>query len=277
MLKLSFITKAHLSLLWFLALLSVPLWASDNVKAGATDANTNDSTLVQDESSLFNRADKDTMQDKALVQDLYSDTKVDFKQSEKTAENESATKNEQVAKNENLTRNQPPARDGIKNDFLKAPNNTSSLSSSPRSVTVDMMTFYIGAFGVIALIIILCIWLKKFKFVLNPRFKDFEVLRVLSVGPKERVVLLKAGAEQIVIGVTAHQVNLICKLDSPLNDSLTDAQNQNVNAGKSFAQSLADILMHKDSKACSEDFDTENSSNPQSSNPGNTSKNNIKE
>lgn len=52
----------------------------------------------------------------------------------------------------------------------------------------------------------------------------------LAVGPKERVMVVQAGETQLVIGVTAHQISLLHRLETPLPAPA---------AGESFATLLA--------------------------------------
>lgn len=154
-----------------------------------------------------NKEDSSNVNSDSSMQDLYSDktsTQKDKKNSDR-----------QLFKDKTSEKL-------LNNDEFAKPSTTKK-----RSMTVDMVTFYIGAFGVIALIIVLCLWLKKFKLALNSKFRDFEILRVLSVGTKERVVLLQAGEEQIIVGVTSQSVNLICKLDKPLSNSSNTKKNIN--------------------------------------------------
>lgn len=49
------------------------------------------------------------------------------------------------------------------------------------------------------------------------------VVATLSVGTKERVVVVAAGDRQLLLGVTAQQVNLIQALDTPLPEVATES------------------------------------------------------
>jgi flagellar protein FliO/FliZ len=63
------------------------------------------------------------------------------------------------------------------------------------------------------------------------------VVASLAVGPRERVVLVDVGGQQLLLGVTAHTVNLLHALPEPLLDPPT---------AQGFAELLAK-LRHKDS------------------------------
>ncbi|MEI8634155.1 flagellar biosynthetic protein FliO [Vibrio sp. PP-XX7] len=48
--------------------------------------------------------------------------------------------------------------------------------------------------------------------------KDLSVLRQLPVGAKERLLIVKAGEEQFLVGVTSQSIQLISKLDKPIEE-----------------------------------------------------------
>jgi len=45
---------------------------------------------------------------------------------------------------------------------------------------------------------------------------DCAVLRSVALGPRERLVVVRVGAKQLVVGVGANAVSLLCELDEPL-------------------------------------------------------------
>lgn len=63
------------------------------------------------------------------------------------------------------------------------------------------------------------------------------VVASLGVGPRERVILLDVGGQQLLLGVTAHNINLLHTLSEPLLDPPS---------AQGFAELLA-RLRHKDS------------------------------
>jgi flagellar protein FliO/FliZ len=46
--------------------------------------------------------------------------------------------------------------------------------------------------------------------------RDCTILRSLALGPRERLLVVQIGARQLVIGVGANAVSLLCELDTPL-------------------------------------------------------------
>ena len=46
--------------------------------------------------------------------------------------------------------------------------------------------------------------------------RDCAVVRSLALGPRERLVVVRVGSRQLVIGVGSAAVSLLCELDDPL-------------------------------------------------------------
>lgn len=63
---------------------------------------------------------------------------------------------------------------------------------------------------------------------------EFKVLAVLPLGQKERLILLKVGEDQLLLGATAEQIRLLHKLETPLDFSPA------VKDGSRFATILRD-------------------------------------
>ena len=68
---------------------------------------------------------------------------------------------------------------------------------------------------VLALIVICAFVLKRFNLT-QQGVSQLKVVTSLSLGAKERVVVIQAGEQQLLLGVTAQQVTLIERLEKPL-------------------------------------------------------------
>mgnify|MGYP005989621221 CR=1 FL=1 len=68
---------------------------------------------------------------------------------------------------------------------------------------------------VLALIVICAFVLKRFNLT-QQGVSQLKVVTSLSLGAKERVVVIQAGEQQLLLGVTAQQVTLIERLEEPL-------------------------------------------------------------
>jgi flagellar protein FliO/FliZ len=66
--------------------------------------------------------------------------------------------------------------------------------------------------------------------------QGLKVISALSVGQRERVVVIQAGEEQLVLGVTSTQINTLHVLDNPLSTPATP------NEQSDFKTKLSDAL-----------------------------------
>ncbi len=91
---------------------------------------------------------------------------------------------------------------------------------------------------VIAIIIGMAWLLKRMRVPAFGQQKGLSVVRQLPVGTKERLMIVQAGEEQFLIGVTAHSIQLLSKLETPL----TQEELESV----PFSNSLTQLLKKND-------------------------------
>lgn len=96
---------------------------------------------------------------------------------------------------------------------------------------------------VIALILFLAWLLKKMRFPLMSGQADLSVVRQLPIGAKERVMIIQAGEQQYLIGVTAQSIQLISQLDKPV---VVNKHTPSTSASISFAQQLSQVIKRND-------------------------------
>lgn len=119
------------------------------------------------------------------------------------------------------------------------------VSSFPTLAATESSQFNIlTAFGslifVIALIFALAWLMKRMRIPALGRAKDFAVIRQIPLGARERLMVIKAGEEQFVVGMTPQSIQLISKLETPLKD---EAENNSDNTmSSSFAKQLNQLL-----------------------------------
>ena len=82
--------------------------------------------------------------------------------------------------------------------------------------TPDFLRMVMSLLVVLGVIFLLAFVVKKLKITPNSQ-KYIRSVASLSVGQKERVVVIEVNDEQFMIGVTAHSVNLLHKLEQPIN------------------------------------------------------------
>lgn len=75
------------------------------------------------------------------------------------------------------------------------------------------MSWLLSTLGVVAFIFILALLIKKTK-VKFGQSGHLQILSSLSVGPKERVVEIKAGDRTLLLGVGPGNVRLLCDLST---------------------------------------------------------------
>lgn len=80
---------------------------------------------------------------------------------------------------------------------------------------MDAGSMILSLLMVLALIVICALVLKRFNLT-QQGVSQLKVVTSLSLGAKERVVVIQAGEQQLLLGVTAQQVTLIERLEVPL-------------------------------------------------------------
>ena len=114
---------------------------------------------------------------------------------------------------------------------------------------MDATSMIISLIMVLGLIIASALVLKRFQ----PQAgfgKGLKIITSLHLGAKEKLVVVQAGEQQMLLGVTAHNVSLIQVLDKPL---AADAPINN-----EFSQQISKFLNRNKASA---DANTTNSSN----------------
>ncbi|PXA74594.1 flagellar biosynthetic protein FliO [Vibrio sp. 11986-1-5] len=91
------------------------------------------------------------------------------------------------------------------------------------SSSLDIATTLGSLLFVLGFILFLAWLLKRMKVPVFGQQKGFQIIRQLPVGTKERIMIVQAGEEQFLIGVTSHSIQLIAKLDSPLTQEAQEA------------------------------------------------------
>ena len=98
----------------------------------------------------------------------------------------------------------------------------------------------------VLLVIFLSAWLLR-RYSRFPGVADgnLKVIGALSAGPREKIMLLQVGKEQVLVGVTSAQITTLLQLEDTVE--LKD----NVPVTSQFSQRLQEALKSKDSQATS--------------------------
>ncbi|GLO61549.1 flagellar protein [Vibrio sp. MACH09] len=100
---------------------------------------------------------------------------------------------------------------------------------------LDLLTTLGSLLFVIAIIFAMAWLLKRMRLPAMGNQKGLSVIRQVAVGTKERIVVVQAGEEQFLVGITPQSINLISRLDKPLEQDQLTSSNQ-------FATQFSQIL-----------------------------------
>jgi flagellar protein FliO/FliZ len=106
----------------------------------------------------------------------------------------------------------------------KTDTNSVTIENSPQvgkhvMANMNASSMILSLLMVLALIVICALILKRFNLV-QQGVSQLTIVSSLSLGSKERVVVVQAGQQQFMLGVTSQQVNLLEKLSEPLSTKL---------------------------------------------------------
>ena len=74
------------------------------------------------------------------------------------------------------------------------------------------------------------------------------VIGAVSVGQREKIVLIQAGQEQLLIGVTANEITLLHLLSEPIEVDTNSPNKASLAFGDSFAQKLSYAITRRQIK-----------------------------
>lgn len=120
-------------------------------------------------------------------------------------------------------------------------------SAGARSTTIatdHMSSGYLAQLIVGLMFVLLCIvvlaWLaKRFNRLQSSSDGSLQILGGISMGARERVVLVQVGATQLLLGVAPGRINMLHQLEQPLEKSGAEVGDR---SGGSFGKGFADKL-----------------------------------
>lgn len=105
---------------------------------------------------------------------------------------------------------------------------------------LDMLQWLLSLLVVIGVIVALA-WLARKSRVFGSNHQQLKVIATLPLGPKERIMVVQVGGEQVLVGVTGQQISLLKSLAEPL-----EATGPELNP---FANKLAQMMKQHNEKA----------------------------
>ncbi|WP_185964407.1 flagellar biosynthetic protein FliO [Aliikangiella marina] len=88
-------------------------------------------------------------------------------------------------------------------------------AAKPLTPTESILPVIGGLLAVLVLIFVLASILKKFSS-FNLVAKNINLVDSQSIGAKEKIVIVEIQNRQLVLGVTAHNINPLCELEKPI-------------------------------------------------------------
>lgn len=122
---------------------------------------------------------------------------------------------------------------------LSAEDNSANVINTDPMSGHYLFQLIIGLIIVLLCIVALAWFAKRVNHLQSSGDGVLKIMGGLSMGARERVVLLQVGSDQVLIGVSPGRINTLHVLDAPIeNDGLTTPSV----AGKSFADKFKDVL-----------------------------------
>ncbi|MFB2845223.1 flagellar biosynthetic protein FliO [Aeromonas veronii] len=90
----------------------------------------------------------------------------------------------------------------------------------------SLSSWLLSSLMVIGLILVLGFLLKKSKLATAMAGGQMRVIASLPVGYKEKLLVVKVGEQQLLVGVTPQQVNFLYRLEEPLDENQPQAFSQ---------------------------------------------------
>lgn len=119
---------------------------------------------------------------------------------------------------------------------------SSALAVAPGS-QLDWATTFGSLLFVIVFILFLAWLLKRMRLPSLVNQQGLNVVRQIPVGTRERIMIVQAGEEQFLVGVTPQSIQLISKLDKPLSQ---EELNKSALATSPFANQFSQLLKKND-------------------------------
>ncbi|GIC78045.1 flagellar biosynthetic protein FliO [Moritella sp. F3] len=104
---------------------------------------------------------------------------------------------------------------------------------------LDMLQWLLSLLVVLAVILMLA-WIAKKSRVFGSNHQQLQVVATLPLGPKERIMVIKVGEEQVLVGVTGQQISLLKELSQPLENNQPELN--------PFATKLAQMMKQHNEK-----------------------------
>jgi flagellar protein FliO/FliZ len=87
--------------------------------------------------------------------------------------------------------------------------------TSTESSSGDVVTMLTGLLGVLGVIFLIAWLSKRFNLNMPGASANMKMISAMSVGTKEKIMLVEVEGEKVLLGVTTHQISLLKSFDTP--------------------------------------------------------------
>ena len=93
---------------------------------------------------------------------------------------------------------------------------TAATTATNPPPSTSLLQWLVSCFLVIGLILLLAWLLKKSRLVPALAQNQLRVISALPLGNREKLLVVKVGEQQVLLGMTPTNINLLCQLETPL-------------------------------------------------------------
>ncbi|WP_226991175.1 flagellar biosynthetic protein FliO [Paraglaciecola psychrophila] len=100
-------------------------------------------------------------------------------------------------------------------------------NSTPQTLTnpTSIVSIFLSLLLVISVVFILAFLMRRFN-VTQSGTSNIKVVASMMAGAKERVLVIEVAGEQHLLGITAHNINHLATLSSPIDNTTTSTGNE---------------------------------------------------
>jgi flagellar protein FliO/FliZ len=101
-------------------------------------------------------------------------------------------------------------------------------NSAPQSLSnpTSIVSIFLSLLLVIGVVFVLAFLMRRFN-VTQSGTSNIKVVASMMAGAKERVLVIEVAGEQHLLGITAHNINHLATLSTPIDNSSTSPGNEN--------------------------------------------------
>ncbi|MCU7965788.1 MAG: flagellar biosynthetic protein FliO [gamma proteobacterium symbiont of Bathyaustriella thionipta] len=127
------------------------------------------------------------------------------------------------------------------NLFANAPDKTVKQETSAN----EMLNLSLGLIVILVMIFSLAWLMKKMGYTNTTGQGQLKIIASLNLGQKEKIALIQVGKQQLLVGMTATQINTLHVLDEVIEE--IDIKQAGVASDGAFTNKFAELLKHKQS------------------------------